>query len=125
MASNSKQSKDIRRAQKESLLLKELSTLFLQLTMDDPKLANLSVHYVKLSPDGSMCSVFFYSSLGKEHFQEVLPTLILYKPSLRKALAYAIQSRYTPDLLFKFDKQFEKQSRIEEIFAKLKEEGQL
>ena len=72
-----------------------------------------------------MCSIFFYAADGKQQFQELLPFLILYKPSLRKALASAIPARYTPNLLFKFDAQYEKQRRIDDLLIKLKEEGQL
>lgn len=123
MARNQAQS--VRRAQKESVLLQEVAKLFLHIIMDDSRFAKLSVHRVQLSPEGGMCSIYFYSTDGKEHFKQLLPALILYKPSLRKALAAAVPARHTPDLLFKFDEQYEKQKRIEDLLAKLKDEGQL
>ena len=111
---------NVKRAQKESLFFREISQLFLQATMDDSRLNGLFVNRVQLSPDKGLCSVYFYTADGEEHFNNVLHTLMLYKPSLRKALATTIKGRYVPDLIFKFDKQFEKQQRIEELIEKVR-----
>lgn len=111
---------NVKRAQKESLLFREISQLFLQATMDDTRLQGLFVNRVQLSPDKGLCTVYFYTSKGEDHFLEMLPILTLYKPSLRKALAATIKGRYVPDLLFKFDKQFEKQQRIEELIESVR-----
>lgn len=112
----------IKRAQKESLLLQELSKLLLSISRDDNKLQGLSINRVKVSSDKSVCTVFFYALGGLPDFQEKLKTLVLYKPSLRKAIGTAVPSRYVPELVFKFDDQFEKQQRIDEILEKIKEE---
>ncbi len=112
----------IKRAQKESLILREVSQLFLQTSLDDPRLTELSIHRVQLSPDKGVCSLYFYTPLGEERFKELLSVLLSYKPSLRKALASRIQARYTPELVFKFDKQFDKQQRVEELLERVKTE---
>lgn len=111
---------NVKRAQKESLLFREISQLFLQATMDDKRLQGLFVNRVHLSPDKGLCTVYFYTSKGEEYFNDVLQVLTLYKPSLRKALASTIKGRYVPDLVFKFDKQFEKQQRIEELIEQVR-----
>lgn len=116
---------EIKKEQKESLLLREISGLLLKASLDDPKLAGLSVLRVKLSPDKGTCFVFIYAQNGIEEFKEKLESLKLYKPSLRKAVSRAIKGRYTPDIKFEFDSQFEKQSKMEEIFEQLKKDGQL
>lgn len=113
---------DIKRAQKESLLLHELSSYFLRITMDDPRLKELTINRAKLSKDKSSCTIFFYCSGGLERFQELMPVLILYKPSMRKALADSIASRYTPQLIFKYDAPFERQLSIEALLDSIKEE---
>ena len=115
----------VRRAQKEKLYYKEISKLFLQILTDDRKLDGLYINGVKLSPDKSVCYILFFSDKGQDDFQERLPDLILYKPSLRKALSQNIQSRYTPELKFKYDAQFEKQLKIENLFDRLKVENKL
>ena len=112
------QSSAIKRAQKESLLMQELSKMLLQLSLDDNRLQGIFINRVKLSQDKGVLTVYFYMSEGLEAFQEKLHILILYKPSLRKALASAVPSRYVPELVFKFDELFDKQQRLDELFEK-------
>lgn len=114
---------NVKRAQKESLLFREISQLFMQASLDDPRLKDVMIHRVQLSPDKGLCTVYFYTDQGEEHFKEVLNVLVLYKPSLRKALASKIRSRYTPELIFKFDTQFEKQMRIDQLLEAEKNRG--
>lgn len=116
------QQRSIKKAQKEALLLREISQLFHQIMLDDSRITDLFINRVQLSPDKGMCTVFFYSPLGREHFEKIMPLLILYKPSLRTAIAHKIQSRYTPEIKFRFDDQFEKQQRIETLLEKIKTE---
>ncbi len=59
-----------------------------------------------------------------EDFEEILEILKLYKPSLRKALSAEIKARYVPDLIFRFDKKFEKRQRIEKLLEEIKEKGE-
>ena len=120
-----KQLQEIKKAQKESLLLRELSKLFLQLMLDDKELEGLTISKVKLSADKSICTVFFYTQAGPEDFEKRLVRLKLYKPSLRKALSQTLALRHTPDLIFKYDKQIEKQHKIEKLLEKIKTEEQL
>lgn len=115
----------IKRAQKESLLLREISQLFLSISIDDPRVQNLTVNRVKLSSDKSVCSIFFYTPLGKEAFDELAGTLILYKPSIRRALAQRIAGRYTPNLVFKYDASFEKQQQLEKLLDSIDTEEPL
>jgi len=113
---------DIKRAQRESLLLKEISRSFLRITIDDKELEGLSISRIGLSPDKSMCTVYFYTAKGPEDFKEKLPRIILYKPSLRKALSQNLALRHTPDLKFKFDNLVEKQIKVEQLLDKIKTE---
>lgn len=117
---------DIKRAQKASLLLRTISTLFAAAVRDDAQLNGVMINRVELAPDKSTCYVYFYTAEGEESFnQKLLSRLILYKPSLRAALAKEIASRYTPELVFKFDNVFEKSLRIETLLSELKEKGEL
>lgn len=112
----------IKRAQKESLLLHEIAQLFLERALEDSELKNLFVNRIVLSESGSICTVFFYSSLGHEEFDRVFGQLKLYKPSMRKALSQKIKGRYTPDLIFRFDDQLKKQLEIEALIERVKAE---
>lgn len=112
---------DIKRSQKESLLLRTISQLFHQAARDDSKLTAASITRVQLSPNKSLCTVYFYMPEGKEAFKKLLPSLTLYKPSLRKALSQEIRGRYTCELVFRFDEQFEKVEKIEKLLNSLAE----
>ena len=104
--------KDIRRAQRESLLLGQVSSFFLEITRDDKELEGLYIVRVRLSPDQSKLTVFVHTFGGLEAFEAKRPTLVLYVPSLRSALAKCIPSRRVPNIMFKFDAQREKVERI-------------
>ena len=110
----------VKRLKKESLLFKEIALLFMQASQDDKNLKDIFISRIKLSPDKGLCTVFFYTNLGEDHFNQILSNLILYKPSLRKEIASRIYSRRVPDLVFKFDLQFEKHNKIEELLDRIK-----
>ena len=114
----------IKKSQRESLLLQTIAQLFQQTALDEPALRSIFVNRVELSPDKGCCTVYFYCHEGKDEFLKALEFLKLYKPSLRKALAHNLKSRYTPELVFRFDEQFEKTERIEQLFEKIKAEDQ-
>lgn len=112
----------IKKSQRESQLLKEVTELLRKTALDDPRLAHIFVSRVTLSADSKICTIYFYTLEGETRFEETLEILKLYKPSLRKALASRINRRYTPELLFKFDTRFGKQQKLEELFEKIKTE---
>ncbi len=112
----------IKRSQKESMLLREISRLLHQLSLEDPELAGLFVNRVELSKNKGMCFIYFYDPNGIEAWKIKNRRLILYKPSLRKGIASALDARYTPELKFTYDEQFEKQQRIESIIEHVKKD---
>lgn len=113
---------DIKRAQKEKLLMREISKLFTQISLDEPDVRSLTLTHVKLTPDKSTVFVYFYTPEGAEKFNELVDILKIYKPSMRTAIAQSTRLRYTPEIRFKFDVQFEKQARIETLLDTVKEE---
>lgn len=122
---NNKRVSDIKRAQKESLLFRTISKLFLEMTMDEQGFAGFCVNRITLSPDKSQCYVYFSTTGGQKEFDEKLEKLKLYKPSMRAALAKEISGRYTPQIVFKFDATQEKANRIDELLHNLKDKGDL
>jgi ribosome-binding factor A len=123
MIIGSKRTQEIKKAQKERLLFREISKLFLQLQIDDDRLHNAWLSKLELSPDKSVCYVHFYTPNGEKKFhEEFLEILKLYKPSMRKAIAAKVDGRYTPEIIFRFDKTYEKQERILNILDSLKHE---
>lgn len=114
-----KSTEHIRKARKESQFLRVVTTLFVSQAVEDERLRDIFINRIELSADGGLCYVFFYSERGEAYFNEILPHLILYKPSLRAALAKEIRSRYTPDIIFKFDNKFIKQQKIEQLIDRV------
>ena len=118
----SSKTSEIKRAQKESALYRLIAELVRQAMLEQPSLHELSVTRVELSPGKTLCSVYFYTPKGKEQFDLALQDLKLFKPSMRKAIADTMQARYTVDLKFQYDAQFEKSQRIEQLLDKIKNE---
>jgi ribosome-binding factor A len=116
---------EIKHAQRESVLMREISNFFLRIVLDDDRLKGLQVNRVQLSADRGKCTVFFYTEGGMEDFEEKRKTLVLYKASLRNALSKSLESRRIPQLRFVYDAQFSKQRRIDDLLQKLKDEGEL
>ncbi len=119
----------IKREQRKSLMLRELSTMLHMLCGDEPKLRPLFISQVTLSDDGSMCYVYFSTAIfdanettPKGVFEELLPILKLYKASMRKCLGEALQKRYVPDIRFVFDEKWEKVDKINQLLNKVQDE---
>ena len=115
--------KHIKHSQRESVYFKEISQILRETALDDATVGLVTPTRLRLSADSSICTVFMYTPEGEARFKEILGTLILYKPSMRKALAQRVQARHTPELIFKFDDHYEKQERLEQLFEKIKHES--
>lgn len=113
---------EIKRHQKETQLLREISKLFWEASLENAGLRGLMINRVGLTPDKSICNVYFYVPGGKQEFDQRLDLLTLFKPSLRKALSHQLQFRRTPDIVFRFDDEFEKKERLEQLLDKVKDE---
>lgn len=122
---SSKRQQEVKHAQRESFLHREIASLVTRLMSDEPLLSGVFINRVKLSPDRGLCTVYFYMLGGKPVFDEKLPVLILYKPSIRHAVATAMQSRYTPEIRFAYDASYEKQRHLDDLIESLKDEGKL
>ena len=119
-------SQDIRREQKKSFYLREISSLLQRLSIDEPDVTRVFVTRVDLSPDGGMCYIYLSTYSTQEDFDTALEKLKLYKPSMRQALAKSMRGRYVPNLVFVYDQVKEKTRRVEDILdeiSKRQEEG--
>jgi len=119
---NSSATAAIKKAQKESMFLREISKMFHSVSMEDNRLFGLFVNRVEISTNKSVCTIFFYTTEGFEKYKELLEILKLYKPSMRKSLANEIKTRYVPEIQFEYDAKFEKQQRLELAMAQAAQE---
>ena len=115
----------IKREQKKSLYFREISSLVQQLAQDEALLRSVFVTRVELSPDNSVCHVYFAMHMGESLFKEALDILKLYKPSLRSTLSQKVLSRHTPDLMFHFDTLKEKERNIHNLLDEIKKDSEL
>ncbi len=104
-------------------MLREISLLITKLIEDEPLLVTISATRVELSKGTGMCNVYFSCTEGNEGFLKALEVLKLYRKSLRAALSKARQSRHTPELMFLFDEQLEREMRMHRLLDTVKEEG--
>lgn len=111
---------EIKHAQKESFIRKEISQYFMHLMLEQPILQGMYITRVTLSAKKGSCHIFFYSEDGTEAFNKKISTLLLYKPSLRTALSKSLHSRYVPELFFAYDETHAKQRRLDELIDSLK-----
>jgi len=110
----------IKTAQRESVIFRTVSSLFCEAIFERPELQGIFVNRVQLSGGKGMCYIYFYSSQGKQHFESVLKELVLYKPSVRKAIAQTLDARRAVDIIFAFDDTFERIQRIEGLIESIK-----
>ncbi|MFC1854734.1 ribosome-binding factor A [Candidatus Dependentiae bacterium] len=120
--SQSCRQRNIKRAQKQSYILHEITPLLSELLSNDNALSKLFVSKVELSPDGGMCHIFFSTFSSKEDYTNASEALMLYKPSVRKALATILNSKYTPDVRFHYDAGKDKERHMNKIFEKISDE---
>lgn len=113
----------IKKSQKESLIKRKVSELLVQAAMDYPQLHGLAVTRVALSASNQFASIFLYSPNGVEEFNQKLPFLKLFAPSLRKALSRELSGRYTPEIKFWYDSAEEKQQAVERLLDQIKNES--
>lgn len=116
---------DIKHSQREAELHRHISNFLYAIGSDDPALVGVSVMRTKLSPDRGKCFVHILTPNGKEGFEKIRPQLVLYRDSMRASLAQVLDLRYTPQIRFIHDVQFEKEERINRIIEDLKERGKL
>lgn len=122
---NQRRKSDIKHAQRESFFLREVSNFFMRIAQDEPRLSTLYIEHVQLSADGSRCIFYFHSAKGKQEFEELLPLLILYKPSMRASLAKIVSRKYVPQLVFAYAEHVDKQRKVDALIESLKKEGKL
>lgn len=106
---------EIKRAQREAHLFREVSSRFMQIIADEPDLQDVWITRVALSADGGICSIYLFTREGQEAFSKKLGQLILYKPSLRASIAQSASGRYTPDIIFRYDATIEKQQAVHNL----------
>jgi len=121
----SKRPSEIKHAQKESVLAREVAQFLVRIIQDDQRLQGLYVNRARLSPDKGTCLVYIHTSGGLKDFEAKFQFLVVYKPSIRASLSKTLQGRYTPQIKFLYDAAVDKTRHVDDLIDRLKEEGKL
>lgn len=95
----------------------ELSVLLLR-EVADPRLAGVSFSQVVLSPDMKQAKVYFVMAPGEKP-GHAIKALKKARGFFRSRLAKALDLRYTPALVFYFDKVNEEVQRIDDLLREI------
>jgi len=98
----------------------ELSILLLQ-KVRDPRLHDVSVSQVDITPDLKHAKIYFVVAAGKD-WDTVRKGLENAKGFFRSQLAERMNMRYTPELVFVHDKNAEENARLDDIFRQIARE---
>jgi ribosome-binding factor A len=105
------------------LILKELAEVLLR-KVKDPRLGEITLTLVKVSPDLRHASVY-YSLLGDDQRKlDVAAGLESAKGFVKRELGKRLELRRMPDISFHFDDSLEYGSHIDQLLAELKEPDQ-
>ncbi|MCH9770080.1 MAG: 30S ribosome-binding factor RbfA [Gammaproteobacteria bacterium] len=90
------------RSRRVADLLQSEVALILQREINDPRLTDVSLVTVKMSPDLRQAKIY-YTLLNPENLLEVESGLAKASGFIRRAVAQRLDLRYMPKLFFKFD----------------------
>jgi ribosome-binding factor A len=100
---------------------KEIS-IIIQKELGDPRLEFVTITKADVSRDLKFAKIS-YSALGsKERVQEVGKILEKAKGLIRKYVGEAIKMRYTPQLMFIYDRSLEYSARVEAMLQEIHDE---
>ncbi len=111
----------VKKARRESSLLKGFMELLGRLSPSIPELQNVFCTRLSLAPDCSTVFIYFHSPDGEEAVKKAIEVLKLYRPSMRTSLVALVSLRRTPDLRFFYDDKYEKLNKIERLLDEVKE----
>jgi len=97
-----------------------LAVCFQAETLNDPRLKDVTIIAVRLSPDLQLASVYFRTYIGIDESVEVKKGLEHAAGFLRRKLAVSLDIRRVPNLRFFYDESVERGARIEKLVESIK-----
>ncbi len=107
------------RTEKASGFILEEITLLMREAVRDPRVQQLTVTDVQLTPDRRVARIYVASYAGEEALREGLQGLESASGFLRRGLSRVLHWRFTPELQFYADRSWEYGSRVDEILQGL------
>ena len=94
----------------------ELAQLLLR-ELRDPRLRDVHVSAVRMTPDLRSARIFFRTLAGGEAAPAALAAFERATPFIRSALGRALGLRYVPELRFEYDTVIDSAARMEAVLA--------
>lgn len=110
-----------RAARVADVIKNELSVLLLQ-RVRDPHLREITISRVELSDDLRHAKVYYTMFQGQATQEQVNRSLEKATGFMRSHLARTLNLRYTPELRFWYDEEFEKVAKIEKLLDEIARE---
>lgn len=95
----------------------ELAILLLQ-KVRDPRLQNVSISRVEITPDLKRAKIYFVAPAERKS-SDVMRGLEKARGFFRSQLAARMNLRYTPELVFFLDRHVEERERLDELFRQI------
>lgn len=106
------------RPRKVAEAIKNELTLLLLHKVRDPRLREVSITRVEMTPDLKLARIYFQVT-GRTGINAVEQGLKRAKGFFRSGLARGLNLKYTPDLIFRRDPEVENEERLNRLFAKI------
>lgn len=105
-----------RRLQVASFIQEQVAIMLVAGKISDPRLKNITIQAVKMSPDLQVAKIFYTSrenqDAAKHGFEKA-------KGFIRKSLGELLSMRYTPHLVFEYDTTYQQGLNILEVLSKI------
>ncbi len=110
----------------QAVIQEELSVI-IPSRVKDPRVTDLTITQVEMSPDGSHATVYFtlFNGLDPDtdpmKIKTCIEGLASAKGFLRRHIATVLNTKYVPDLLFRQDKGFFNTQRVHELLKEIQQ----
>lgn len=113
---------DNRRQKKIEEMIQHTASSILLFNANNPRLQNVRITRVKMSPDMSFARLYFQMPEGKVRAEEVLKELRRSKGFLKNTIGEKIALRRMPQIDFHYDETADLEHHIDQLFAKLEKD---
>jgi ribosome-binding factor A len=89
---------------------------------DDPRLTEISITTVEMTPDNRMAKVFFSLFADEKEIALTRKSLVATSPVLKRKIADELRLQYTPELRFLHDASQQHVLRMESLFDQIRKD---
>ncbi|MBA2661383.1 MAG: 30S ribosome-binding factor RbfA [Bradymonadaceae bacterium] len=114
-----KPKRGFKRSERVSQQLHELLARTLLTDVSDPRVADVQITHVDLTPNLRHARIFYVLFEGRGFDQEVQAALERVLGVLKREVGAQLNLKYVPDIVFEYDESIERGRRIEDLLSGL------